>query len=91
MAAEDRWLHVAVVCDRDNIAHFYLNGKYQGSIEDEQARQSGAGVDRDRGRDDIRRILARPFGACRGVPAGLEPTADPESLQPETGKPERHH
>ena len=89
--AADQWLHVAVVCDRDNTAHLYLNGQYQESIDAEQARQSRAGVDRDRRWADIRRVLARSFGASRGLPAGLEPTADTESLQPETGKPERHH
>ena len=32
MASEDQWVHVAVVCGRDNTAHFYLNGKHQKSI-----------------------------------------------------------
>ena len=31
---ENRWLHTVVVFDRANTAHFYLNGKHQGSVRE---------------------------------------------------------
>jgi hypothetical protein len=41
MASEDRWVHVAVVCDRDNTAHFYLNGKHRQSVVADKAGKAG--------------------------------------------------
>jgi hypothetical protein len=32
MAAQDRWVHVVIVCDRNSTAHFYLDGKLRNSV-----------------------------------------------------------
>lgn len=38
---ENQWVHLAVVCDRDNTAHFYLNGKHYRSIAADKPGNSG--------------------------------------------------
>ena len=39
--AVGRWLHAAIVCDRGNTGHFYVNGKKQESIPGEKTGNRG--------------------------------------------------
>ena len=80
---QQRWLHVAVVFDRGNTAHLYLNGKHRGSVATGQPAHVGPLwleigcaeiVDADfwRGR----------LAPCRGLSPCLDPRTNPKSLRP---------
>jgi hypothetical protein len=44
MLDEDRWLHVAVVCDPANVGHLYLNGEHRESIAADKPGNRGSPV-----------------------------------------------